>query len=149
MVERAKSLTDEQVAAAEPRPEAYRLSDGKGLYLEVTPTGLKVWRCVSTRNGRRKLHKLGEYPLMSLDQARLERQKVRLAVQKGRNPALKRTTAGQERVHMITDEALVKLGQRLIWLRQALDYTQADFAGHLRLSVTSCSQCGRVAFAIV
>jgi transcriptional regulator with XRE-family HTH domain len=140
MAERAKPLADEQVAAAEPRAKAYRLSDGRGLFLMVMPGGAKVWRTIYSRDGKRTLHKLGEYPIMSLAQARLARQKVRLSVQKGRNP--KRAIAGPERIktRKITDEALVKIGQRLIWLRVVLGHTQTDFARRLRQSVTQLNK---------
>lgn len=37
-------LTDAQCRTAKPRPEPYKLPDGKGLYLEVKPNGVKAWR---------------------------------------------------------------------------------------------------------
>ena len=37
-------LTDRQCKAAKPRDKTYKLSDGGGLYLEVSQTGSKYWR---------------------------------------------------------------------------------------------------------
>ena len=37
-------LTEKQVAQAEPRSKPRKLFDGLGLYLNVMPTGTKVWR---------------------------------------------------------------------------------------------------------
>lgn len=37
-------LTDTQCRNAKPREKAYKLSDNKGLYLEVKPSGVKTWR---------------------------------------------------------------------------------------------------------
>ena len=37
-------LTHLQVSSAKPKEKPYRLSDGNGLYLQVTPTGGKWWR---------------------------------------------------------------------------------------------------------
>lgn len=37
-------LTDAQCRTAKPKPKPYKLPDGKGLYLEVKPNGVKAWR---------------------------------------------------------------------------------------------------------
>ncbi len=37
-------LTQLQVRNAKPRDKVYKLADGGGLYLEVTPKGSKLWR---------------------------------------------------------------------------------------------------------
>lgn len=42
--ERAPMLTDTQIRNAKPSEKAQRLWDERGLYLEVTPAGGKVWR---------------------------------------------------------------------------------------------------------
>lgn len=40
----ATPLTDTQVKTAKPRDKTYTLADGGGMYLEVAPTGSKIWR---------------------------------------------------------------------------------------------------------
>ena len=37
-------LNDTQCSAAKPKDRAYKLTDDKGLYLEVKPNGVKAWR---------------------------------------------------------------------------------------------------------
>lgn len=37
-------LTDAQIKEAKPAEKAYRLVDGNGLHLFVTPSGGKLWR---------------------------------------------------------------------------------------------------------
>jgi hypothetical protein len=37
-------LTDTQCRTAKPKDKPYKLSDGKGLYLEIKPNGVKAWR---------------------------------------------------------------------------------------------------------
>lgn len=37
-------LTDTQCRNAKPKDKPYKLLDGKGLYLEVKPNGVKAWR---------------------------------------------------------------------------------------------------------
>lgn len=38
------ALTDITARNAVPREKAYRLADGGGMYLEISPTGNKWWR---------------------------------------------------------------------------------------------------------
>jgi hypothetical protein len=37
-------LTDTQCRTAKPKDKPYKLPDGKGLYLEIKPSGVKAWR---------------------------------------------------------------------------------------------------------
>ncbi len=37
-------LTDTQCRTAKPNEKPYKLRDGKGLYLEIKPSGVKTWR---------------------------------------------------------------------------------------------------------
>jgi hypothetical protein len=44
MPKRVPPLTQMQIRNAKPKEMAYKLADGGGLYLEVTPAGGKHWR---------------------------------------------------------------------------------------------------------
>lgn len=44
MLKLAKPLTDTQARTAKPKEKAYTLAHGGGMYLEVMPSGSKVWR---------------------------------------------------------------------------------------------------------
>jgi integrase len=80
-------LTDTKVKNARPQEKPYTLQDGQGLYLEVRPTGSKFWRyrywLTSSKDGR---YTIGEYPSVSLSDARREREWAREQVKLGRNP---------------------------------------------------------------
>src|SRR5271167_1289084 len=39
-----KSLSDAQTRNAKPRTKPYKISDGEGLFLLITPSGSKYWR---------------------------------------------------------------------------------------------------------
>lgn len=81
-------LTDTRCRTAKPADAPYAIQDGRGLYLEVRPTGLKVWRyrywLTPTRAGR---YTIGHYPAVSLGDARKERERIRAMVADGKNPA--------------------------------------------------------------
>jgi integrase len=65
-------LTDTALRKAKPKEKPYRMTDGLGLYLTVTPTGGKLWRWKYRfpRGGAEKLMSFGRYPDVSLVEAR-------------------------------------------------------------------------------
>jgi integrase len=64
-----------------------RLTDAGGLYLEVSPAGSKRWFWKYYFTGKEKRLALGGYPEVSLKTARSERDKARLLLQAGSDPA--------------------------------------------------------------
>jgi len=50
-------LTDTEIKKAKAKSKSYKLTDGNGLILEVTPKGKKRWRC-------RRLVKQGIHPVV-------------------------------------------------------------------------------------
>lgn len=64
------TLTVKAVDAAKPREKAYKLTDGHGLYLFVSPTGAKSWRANYTAGGKQRTKTYGLYPAVSLADAR-------------------------------------------------------------------------------
>ena len=66
-------------AACPPGRPVARLSDEKGMYLEVTAAGGKYWRMKYRHGGKEKRLALGVYPAVSLAQARKARDLAREA----------------------------------------------------------------------
>src|SRR5580704_15631064 len=64
------ALTETEIKKAKPKEMAYRMSDGGGMYLSVTPSGGKLWRWAYSFAGKEKLMALGKYPAVSLALAR-------------------------------------------------------------------------------
>ncbi|OZB27460.1 MAG: integrase [Pseudomonas sp. 34-62-33] len=86
-------LTDVQIRQAKPGEKPRKLSDKRGLYVEIRPTGAKLWRYRYKIEGKENVFALGEYPEMSLAEARTERDKARGLVKQGRHPSHVRNTA--------------------------------------------------------
>jgi hypothetical protein len=63
-------LTEEQIVGLAPKDRQYKVSDGHGLYLLVEPTGKKRWRMSFHLQGRENTVTFGDYPEMSLADAR-------------------------------------------------------------------------------
>ena len=56
------SLTDTAIRAIKPTGKAQKITDGKGLFLYVTPQGGKSWRMAYRFGGKQKTLCLGAYP---------------------------------------------------------------------------------------
>jgi hypothetical protein len=80
-------LTDTKVRTLKPKAAAYRIADSNGLCIEVRPTGSKAWRYRYRYAGRASIVTLDEYPSMSLQVARVERDRLRSLLRGGANPA--------------------------------------------------------------
>ena len=63
-------LSTTQIQKAKPSHKTYRLFDGDGMYLEVSPAGGKLWRLKYRFGGKEKRLALGAYPAISLSQLR-------------------------------------------------------------------------------
>jgi integrase len=83
-------LTDTQIKNAKPQKKSIKLTDGGGLYLEVTPSGGKHWRYRYRLDGKESLFSLGEYPDVKAAEARRLKDEARLLVKQGINPAQQR-----------------------------------------------------------
>lgn len=64
----------------------YKLADGKGLFLLVTPSGGKWWRLKYRFGGKEKLLSLGTYPDVPLIKAREKRDEARRLISDGIDP---------------------------------------------------------------
>jgi hypothetical protein len=76
-------LTERQV---ERTREAGRHSDGFGLYLQITPAGVRSWIFRYERNGRERAMGLGPVHTVTLVEARERARKARLQLLDGLDP---------------------------------------------------------------
>ena len=81
------ALTDLKIRRSKPAEKAYKITDAAGLYIEIRPTGSKLWRYRYRIDGKENVFALGEYPDLSLSDARAERDKARALVKKGTHPS--------------------------------------------------------------
>lgn len=66
-------LTDTAIRKAKAQAKPYRMFDGGGLYLEVSPSGGKLWRWKYRIAGVEQRLSLGVYPDVSLSEAGYDR----------------------------------------------------------------------------
>ncbi len=79
-------LTVRQIDTAKPKEKPYKLSDGGGLYLEVTTNGSRYWRLKYRYAGKEKRLAFGVYPEVSLAQAREKREAAKKLLSAGSDP---------------------------------------------------------------
>lgn len=104
-------LTDIQAKSAKPKAAAYKLADGGGLYLEVMPTGRKLWRMkFKQASGKESRLAFGAYPDVSLADARSKRDVARKQIAGGIDPAQARRIekAGKAVASASTFEAVAR-----------------------------------------
>jgi len=103
-------LTDAAIRIAKPREKHYRLSDGGGMYLEVSPAGGKWWRIKYRIDGKEKRISLGTYPEVSLRDARERREEARRLLAAGVDPGQHRkaTRAARQAENANTFEVLAR-----------------------------------------
>ncbi len=90
-------LNDRQIKNAKPAAKPYKLADGKGMFLQVTPAGGKLWRLKYRINGKEKLLSIGKYPTVSLSEAREAAENARRMIAAGQDPSAAKQQAKQER----------------------------------------------------
>ncbi|MDD2945614.1 MAG: integrase arm-type DNA-binding domain-containing protein [Acinetobacter sp.] len=85
-------LTDTKIRSLKPREKSYRVADHNGLCIEIRQSGTKLW-CYRYRfDGKASMLSLGEYPAVSLSDARKARDEARALLSDGKNPAQIRKT---------------------------------------------------------
>jgi integrase len=87
------ALSDLQIRKAQIRNKPYKLSDGSGLFLLVKPNGSKLWQQKYRHHGKERLLSHGQYPDVSLAQAREKRGAARAVIAEGGDPSVQKKLA--------------------------------------------------------
>lgn len=88
MAKLTKPLTNTEVSQAKPKDKEYNLSDGGGLALRVKCNGTKTWlfNYYHPHNNKRSNISFGTFPIVSLKQARDNRDEARALLTRGIDP---------------------------------------------------------------
>lgn len=124
-------LTDVKIRQAKATDKAIKLTDSNGLHLEVKPNGSKLWRYRYRIAGKENLFALGEYPTLSLQDARKARDDARELVKQGIHPshARQNTLANQLAKNANTFENVA---------REWLDRNKTKWTPYYHKQATSC-----------
>ena len=83
-------LNDIAIKSAKPKDKKYRIRDSDKLLLEIYPNGVKGWRVRYFRNGKGHEVCLGNYPALSLKDARKQRDDINGMLFAGLDPLTER-----------------------------------------------------------
>ena len=137
-------LSDVRVRNAKSGERPIKLSDAGGLHLLVQPHGSKLWRMAYRFDGKQRTLALGMYPIVTLQEAREQRDGAKRLLAKGIDPSAQRrldkqTAATGDTFRSVADEVLEKLEkegraprtlEKLHWL---LDFAYPSI-GELRIA---------------
>jgi integrase len=84
------SLTELEIKNAKPTAKRYKMTDDDGLYLDVRSTGKKIWRMRYWVSRKENTLTFGEYPLITLKEARQKRDEARRLLADKIDPAVYR-----------------------------------------------------------
>ena len=93
------ALTELAVKAYKPKEKLYRVADGGGLTLEVSPSGSKLWRYRYRYQGKGQMLALGKYPALTLAEARKKRDEARELLNAGKHPTREKKIQKLRRAH--------------------------------------------------
>ena len=95
-----KPLSDKQIKEAKPKAKDYKLTDGDGLGLIVSKSGRKRWvfAFISPDTGKLNNTGLGNYPVLSLAEAREKRTELKKLVMRGIDPITEKKRAKAQRI---------------------------------------------------
>ena len=86
-------LNDIKCKSLVSKDKSYKVSDEKGLYLEVMPSGSKYWRMKYYFGGKENRLAFGVYPEVSLKEARDKRDVARKQIASGLDPSQEKKLA--------------------------------------------------------
>ncbi len=80
-------LTDTALRNIKPKDRPFKLADGNGLHLFVTPRGVRLWRLKYRFAGKEKSLSIGAYPAVSIKMARDAREMAKSQLASGIDPS--------------------------------------------------------------
>ncbi len=112
-------LTDIALRNAKPKDQAYKLFDGGGLFLFVSPSGSRLWRLAYRFAGKAKQLSFGPYPTISLADARHRRDDAKRTLANGEDPSVVRRKAkieaaatAENTFGLVADEYIARLAAK-------------------------------------
>lgn len=102
-------LNDIQIKALKATGVRYEISFGKGLYLDITPAGTKIWRYRYRLHGQREKVTIGPYPAIGLKEANAQYLELASMVARKKSPAREQEREKQRANEARTVEELAKI----------------------------------------
>jgi integrase len=132
-------LTDLHIRKAKPKDKPYRLFDGDGLALLVSPTGARSWQLRYRHDDKEQTFTLGKLERLTLAEARIEAEKQRKRAAKGEHLTVAkrvdramRAAASARTFKGLAAAWIASEGVRKGWTAAYRDEVAQSLANHLR-----------------
>ncbi|MBS6050477.1 integrase arm-type DNA-binding domain-containing protein [Haemophilus sp. SZY H57] len=136
MARTTKTLSNTQIEKAKPKDKPYKLIDGQGLFLSITPNGSKLWRFnyykPFTTPPKRTEISLGSFPDLSLAEARTIREEYRALLAQNIDPKTHR-----EHLHKTKTDDLANTYESMAWAWFEYRKTKKNFSLDYQKDVAS------------
>ena len=101
-----KQFTERFLASIKPQEKKFVVREGRGFALQVLPTGTKTFLYIFELNKQKGYYQLGNYPAISLADARVAYNDAYKLVKKGIDPREEKKTAAEEKTKLAMEAAL-------------------------------------------
>lgn len=127
-----KPLSNTEIKNAKPKEKEYKLSDGDGLILVVRPNGNKIFRYRCRLNGADKTFTIGEYPTVSLLEARQAKFEIKEKLFKGISLDEQKSNKKEKTLNLVFDEWLkvVKVSWQDVTYEKVLGVYNKNFRNY-------------------
>ena len=102
----ANKFTDTPIKGLKPKSKEYWVREANGFCIRVYPTGIKAWYYIYTFEDRKRYMLLGNYPEVSVDDARIKYNDAWKMLKNGKDPSTQAAEAKDERRKAPTVEYL-------------------------------------------
>jgi integrase len=97
------TLSPTRINNTKAKRKLFKLSDGGGLFIEVSPGGVKTWRYQYRFGGARKELTIGKYPEVGVADARDRHFECRAQLERGVDPAETKKRVQEERKQIVQE----------------------------------------------
>ena len=125
-------LTDAKVRTLKSLEKSYRILDAERLYIEVRPTGKKIWRFKFVLHGKEGTISFGEYPAVSLQDARKLKDEAKAKLAKGLNPVEEKKKDRIEK-ELAVNNTFKAIAQE--YVQERMKYKSEDYIGRFNNSM--------------
>ncbi|MCB3525472.1 tyrosine-type recombinase/integrase [Klebsiella grimontii] len=127
------SLTDTKIRSLKPSDKPFKVSDSHGLYLLIKPNGSRHWYLKYRIKGKESRIALGAYPVISLSDARHQREGIRKMLVLNINPAEQRAAERSSRIpkKVFKNVALAWHKSNKKWSQNTADRLLASLTNHI------------------
>lgn len=123
-------FTDKYILSLKPKEKDYRVREGHGFAVRVLPSGVKRFEFIYTANGKRRIMHLGNYPAVSLAEARTTYNEAAALLARGTDPQQVSTEPS-----ITLPEQLTVTGLYEMWVKWSEQHHSAKWANTLKLAL--------------